>query len=504
MDPKPEPPSEPTRPSEPCLGFFPFYASSALLQRTDHNGLPVIAASIEINGRFQALRALTHPNLCVYYDIKKGEHDQMITMSECFPQSLNDFDLSKYERPQLLTMVMALAQQVLEALAYLAEHNIVVHNLQPSEIRIVQTNPLQVRLSNYGLYAMTHDEYLVDFPIGHPHYLPPEALLVWVERRFEDPAVHVSCLPTVDMWSLGVILCEMLTGAPFWNKGTTLSELFTTLERLYHDFGTDEPSGPPCTGVKRWKQIRKSFGYSSLNHECAFTLLDQYDSHDIAHNVESTTDRQEAALIELIFDCLLPAESERPSTANLLQRSFFNPIMSNLDENIPLDLNFIPDLRSQAIPSPLSLTKPAESATVVPASLTKVTLDTLYYLWTVAEGRPELVCAEHFGPPRVAPIEQLPNALGMLIPEPHSPAPTDPSATTTFTTAVDTSFLYHGKTAIVSRPDMIRFINSGSTIRYNVNVDHFDDGETVAVDFLAGTEETAEELLDSALIIQFT
>ncbi|KAJ1949986.1 hypothetical protein IWQ62_006646, partial [Dispira parvispora] len=94
MDPKPEPRSEPTKPSEACLGFFPFYASSALLQRTDHNGLPVIAASIEINGRFQALRALTHPNLCAYYDIVKGEHDQMVIMSECFTESLDDLDLS--------------------------------------------------------------------------------------------------------------------------------------------------------------------------------------------------------------------------------------------------------------------------------------------------------------------------------------------------------------------------------------------------------------------------
>ncbi|KAJ1968998.1 hypothetical protein IWQ62_000908 [Dispira parvispora] len=401
-------------------------------------------------------------------------------------------------------MVIALAQQVLEALVYLGEHNVVVHNLQPGEIRIVQTDPLRVRLSNYGLYAVTHDEYFVDFPIGHPHYLSPEAVLVWAERQFEGPAVHVSCLPTVDVWSLGVILCEMLTGVPFWNKDTALPELFATLERLYQDFGTGDPSGPPCNGVNRWKQIRKSPGYSSLNHQCVFALLDRYDSLNTVYNTKVTVDGQEAALIELVFDCLLPMESERPSVNNLLQRGFFNPIVSNPNGNRAWELNYIPNLRSQGISSQHSSTKQMELAAVIPASLTKVNLDTLYHLWTVAGGRPGLVCAEHFGRPRVAPIEQLPGALGVLIPEPCSPVPTDPSTINTFTTAVDTSFLYHGKTAILSRSDMIRFINSRSTIRYNVNVDHFDDGETVNVDFLVGTEETAEELLDSALIIQFT
>lgn len=51
-----------------------FYASSYNNDECGSNGLPLTPNSIRITGKFQALTALDHPNLCAYIDLKRGKH----------------------------------------------------------------------------------------------------------------------------------------------------------------------------------------------------------------------------------------------------------------------------------------------------------------------------------------------------------------------------------------------------------------------------------------------
>src|SRR4051812_47360046 len=100
---------------------------------------------------------------------------------------------------------MKYTKQILSALAYLHANWVVHRSLAPHNIRIDLDGT--IKLSGYGLYHMTSQSKDVDFPIAYAEYLPPETVATW------DRAVRIL---KADVWSIGIILCELYTGGPFW------------------------------------------------------------------------------------------------------------------------------------------------------------------------------------------------------------------------------------------------------------------------------------------------
>ncbi|KAJ1977139.1 hypothetical protein H4R33_006279 [Dimargaris cristalligena] len=482
-----------------ALGFHAFHASHRHAHKTTKNGLPRISAATEIFGRFQSLQSLDHPGLCRYLDIIKEKHGRLITVSEYY-----DADLTSLPRagiadddPDLIDQVTQMAFQILDTLSHLAEHNVVLHNLQPSNIRVRQPDN-RLKLVHYGLYHMTHSGFHVDFPIGCPRYLPPDALLAIVERAFTGPDSHVPCLGVVDIWSLGVILCERLTGTSFWNPDAALSDLFSTLEQVYYECLTLPPSVAQ-SGLAMWRHIRENFLFCELNPDCAFHLIDQYDNLS-----DSAADESHRALLEAVFQCLLPNELYRPTAADLLAGPPFANLRAPavLDEPWADPFEYQSSLRCRYLhlndPPAAQLSDKRHDGVSAWPALTDLDLGTLYYLWDIAGGRAAKVVDQYFGQAPVFPIERIPPTLGI---DTRGFASGQPMAAP----RVDPTYLYRDAAAIITRPAALAFIRDHSEMYYDVNINHFDDDrETLAVDFLTGTEEDAETLLNSALMVQFT
>ncbi|CAG8535135.1 9825_t:CDS:10 [Cetraspora pellucida] len=126
------------------LGVNSFSAIACVEDRD----VTLATATTEIFGRFQFLKTLLHPNICEYVEIVKGKHGDFMTREWAF--------------------------QILKALAYLNKNNITHHNLAPNNILLDSQG--RAKLADYGLYFMTKGGANVDFPIGYPHYIPPEAI----------------------------------------------------------------------------------------------------------------------------------------------------------------------------------------------------------------------------------------------------------------------------------------------------------------------------------------
>ncbi|KAI7884702.1 Pkinase-domain-containing protein [Lichtheimia hyalospora FSU 10163] len=101
-----------------------------------------------------------------------------------------------------------LLRQVLEALAYLHEHDIVHRDIKPENLlfQTSQDTEEKLMIADFGLSRILKEDHAILMTAcGTPGYVAPEILL----RAGHGTAV--------DLWSVGVIMYTMLSGyTPFW------------------------------------------------------------------------------------------------------------------------------------------------------------------------------------------------------------------------------------------------------------------------------------------------
>lgn len=142
-------------------------------------------------------RALHHPNIVRIFDRGEVGPVPYLAMELISGETLH----ARLERDGRLDVRLAttITAQVAEALDY-AHHKGVVHrDLKPSNIMLERSGG--VKVMDYGIARSTHLEgvTLTGSFVGTPHYAAPEA----VEARTE---------PRSDLYSLGVVVFQMLTG----------------------------------------------------------------------------------------------------------------------------------------------------------------------------------------------------------------------------------------------------------------------------------------------------
>lgn len=166
---------------------------------------PRLAASTEAKARFvreaKAASALDHPNIATVYEISKTENGQLfIAMAYYAGETLK----KKIARGLLpVEEAVGYAIQIAEGLAQAHEAGIVHRDVKPANVMITEQG--QVKLVDFGL-AKAQDVNLTrpGTTLGTVAYMSPE--------QTAGEAVDGQ----TDLWSLGVLLYEMLTGVrPF-------------------------------------------------------------------------------------------------------------------------------------------------------------------------------------------------------------------------------------------------------------------------------------------------
>ncbi|KAI9077984.1 hypothetical protein K1719_040113 [Acacia pycnantha] len=154
-----------------------------------------------------------HPNILQIFHVFHHDHFLCIVLELCHPHTLLDRILP---RPFPETEAASVMKQLLEALAHCHRLGIAHRDIKPDNLLFDAANNLKV--ADFGSAQWFGDGRSMSGVVGTPYYVAPEVLL---GRDYNEK---------VDVWSSGVILYNMLSGAPPFH-GESAAEIFEAVVR---------------------------------------------------------------------------------------------------------------------------------------------------------------------------------------------------------------------------------------------------------------------------------
>jgi len=162
----------------------------------------------------RAASALNHPNICTIYEIKADGDAPFIAMEYLEGETVS----AMIRRRRNVRQTLDVANQVCSALVDAHEAGIVHRDIKPANIII--TNRGQAKVLDFGLVKVVDGE---NFAINADQYLTKAGMIVGTASYMSpEQARGLDVDGRTDVWSLGVVLYEMLTGSlPFTGATST-------------------------------------------------------------------------------------------------------------------------------------------------------------------------------------------------------------------------------------------------------------------------------------------
>lgn len=161
--------------------------------------------------------SLRHPNVATLYDFTEVNGQPCIIMEYVDGETLAD--RVRPSGPLPLGEAVYIFQAVVEAIAYVHNHGVVHRDIKSNNIKISSSG--EVKLLDFGIAKSESSDRLTatGSVIGTLEYLSPEQIMGGVADARSD------------IWALGVLLYEMVTGrVPF--QAITIGELCKKIEKV--------------------------------------------------------------------------------------------------------------------------------------------------------------------------------------------------------------------------------------------------------------------------------
>lgn len=241
----------------------------------------------EYEGRFyqeaKAAGRLSHPNIVTIYDVGKSGDVAYIAMEFLQGREIRDV----LDEGQLLPVrqTLDIVSQVALGLAYAHEHGIVHRDVKPSNIMMIRDG--HVKITDFGIARMESAAVRTQtgMVLGSPKYMSPEQVMgKLIDQRS-------------DIFSLGVMLYEMLTGkAPFLGENVN-AIMYQTLNGVPPPPSTQNPEVPDMLNFIVAKALAKSLDDRYQNAKdladdlraCRDALPRSSDNNAVAKSPASTT-----------------------------------------------------------------------------------------------------------------------------------------------------------------------------------------------------------------------
>ncbi len=182
----------------------------------------------------QAAAALDHPNICTVYEIDEAEGQTFLAMAFIAGRTIKD---KISDRPLKLDEVIDIASQTAEGLKAAHSRGVVHRDIKPANLMLTEEG--QVKIMDFGLAQLAEQSRLTKTAtiLGTPAYMSPEQ----TRRKPTDRRT--------DVWSLGVVIYEMVTGRlPFAGERQ---------EAVLYAIGNEDPE--PITALRAGLPIELDF-----------------------------------------------------------------------------------------------------------------------------------------------------------------------------------------------------------------------------------------------------
>ena len=179
---------------------------------------PNVAADEEMMKRFvhelRYSRKITHKNVIRIYDFLYMGGEYAISM-EYFPSHTLGVEIAK-EKPMAPAKAVRYAIDICLGMHHAHQQGIIHRDLKPANILIDDSGLLKIVDFGVAAAAKHGDTQLTKtgYVIGSPKYMAPEQIL---GKKVDERA---------DIYSLGVILYEMLSGSPPYSRGDHMSVMY--------------------------------------------------------------------------------------------------------------------------------------------------------------------------------------------------------------------------------------------------------------------------------------
>ncbi len=166
----------------------------------------------------KAAGRLSHPNIVTIFDVGRSGDIAYIAME--FLQGRELRDILNDDKLLPVDQVLDIVAQVALGLAYAHEHGIIHRDIKPSNIMVGRD--CHVKITDFGIARMASASVRTQtgMVLGSPKYMSPEQVMGKLTDQRSD------------IFSLGVVLYEMLTGQPAFMGENVNAIMYQTLNAI--------------------------------------------------------------------------------------------------------------------------------------------------------------------------------------------------------------------------------------------------------------------------------
>lgn len=223
----------------------------------------------------KSVSELNHPNIVSIYDVGTGSSGDFIVM-----EYVRGIDLKQYIRqnqPMPLETFQSLFLQMLAGVQCAHEHHITHRDLKPQNIMITENG--QVKIMDFGIAIVSTQTSLTQTSaiIGSVHYLSPEQ------------ARGSFATPRSDIYSLGIVAFEMLTGQVPFDGESPVGVAVKHFQKPLPDLADFRSDIPPTIQNMIYKATAKDREARYMSCEAmAYDLESALDQNRLAETIVRT------------------------------------------------------------------------------------------------------------------------------------------------------------------------------------------------------------------------
>jgi len=198
--------------------------------------------------RFQqeikAAGRLNHPNIVTIYDV--GRNDDMAYMAMEFLEGKELKDILAEDGRPAVAMTVDWIAQIAQGLAFAHDNEVVHRDVKPSNIMIVRGG--LAKITDFGIARMPASavKTMTGLILGSPRYMSPEQV---IGRNLDY---------RTDIFSLGVVLYEALTGLPPFDGDNVNAIMYATVNTTPPAPSHDNPDVPTMLDLVVAKALAKT------------------------------------------------------------------------------------------------------------------------------------------------------------------------------------------------------------------------------------------------------